>query len=79
MSGATTSQPSHSFVPLSLDDPVNTAILAISEDTLEGFQRDPFGDGPFEYEPFDGGFELRSKFKAQDKQVALTVGRRKEK
>ncbi len=44
MSGATTSQPSHSFVPLSLDDPVNTAILAISEDTLEGFQRDPFGE-----------------------------------
>jgi hypothetical protein len=42
-------------------------------------QRDPFGDGPFEYIPFDGGFELRSKFKAQDKQVSLTVGRRKEK
>jgi hypothetical protein len=42
-------------------------------------QRDPFGDGPFEYIPFDGGFELRSKFKAQDKPVSLTVGRRKEK
>lgn len=29
--------------PLSLSDPVNTAILAVSEDKLEGFQRDPFG------------------------------------
>ena len=31
-------------VPLGLDDPVNTAILAVSEDKLEGFQRDPFGE-----------------------------------
>jgi len=31
-------------VPLNLDDPVNTAILNISEDRLEGFQRDPFGE-----------------------------------
>jgi hypothetical protein len=31
-------------VPLNLDDPVNMAILAISEDKLEGFQRDPFGE-----------------------------------
>ena len=31
-------------VPLSLEDPVNTAILAVSEDKLEGFQRDPFGE-----------------------------------
>ena len=41
--------------------------------------RDPFGDGPFEYEAFDGGFELRSKLRAQDKPVSLTVGRRKDK
>ncbi len=27
-----------------LDDPVNTAILAVSEDTLQGFQRDPLGE-----------------------------------
>ena len=40
-------------------------------------QRDPFGDGPPEYEPFDGGFVLRSKLKMQDKQESLTVGRRK--
>jgi len=31
-------------VPLSLEDPVNPAILAVSEDSLEGFQRDPFGE-----------------------------------
>jgi DNA-binding Lrp family transcriptional regulator len=29
---------------LSLSDPVNTAILAVSEDRLEGFQLDPFGE-----------------------------------
>src|SRR2546422_9322224 len=44
MSGATTSRPSDASVPLSLDDPVNTAILAVSEDRLAGFQRDPFGE-----------------------------------
>ena len=54
------------------------AILIDGPDTAKS-QRDPFGDGPFEYIPFEGGFELRSKFKAQDKQVSLTVGRRKEK
>jgi hypothetical protein len=54
------------------------AILVDGPDAAKP-QRDPFGDGPFEYMPFDGGFELRSKFKAQDKQVSLTVGRRKEK
>jgi DNA-binding Lrp family transcriptional regulator len=31
-------------VPLNLDDPINTAILAVSEDKLEGFQQDPFGE-----------------------------------
>jgi AsnC-like ligand binding domain len=30
--------------PLALDDSINTAILAVSEDNLEGFQRDPFGE-----------------------------------
>src|SRR5436309_9686574 len=30
--------------PLALDDPINTAILVVSEDKLEGFQRDPFGE-----------------------------------
>jgi AsnC-like ligand binding domain len=31
-------------VPLELTDPVNVAILSVSEDKLEGFQRDPFGE-----------------------------------
>src|SRR6266508_1374339 len=47
MSGATTSRPSDgaaSSIPLNLDDPLNTAILAVAEDKLEGFQRDPFGE-----------------------------------
>mgnify|MGYP000337542717 CR=1 FL=1 len=29
------------IVPWSIDDPVNQAILAVSEDRLQGFQRDP--------------------------------------
>ncbi len=33
-----------SSVSLSLEDPVNTAILAVAEDKLEGFQREPFGE-----------------------------------
>ncbi|HSP56381.1 MAG TPA: Lrp/AsnC family transcriptional regulator [Dehalococcoidia bacterium] len=33
-----------SAVPLNLDDPVNAAILSVSEDQLEGFQVDPFGE-----------------------------------
>ena len=31
-------------VPLALTDPINIAILAVAEDKLEGFQRDPFGE-----------------------------------
>ncbi|HEY7295241.1 MAG TPA: Lrp/AsnC family transcriptional regulator, partial [Dehalococcoidia bacterium] len=31
-------------VPFQLHDPVNSAILAVSEDRLDGFQRDPFGE-----------------------------------
>jgi DNA-binding Lrp family transcriptional regulator len=30
--------------PLNLDDPVNAAILSVSEDQLEGFHVDPFGE-----------------------------------
>ena len=29
-------------IPVQIDDPVNVSILAVSEDKLEGFQRDPF-------------------------------------
>jgi len=39
---------------------------------------DPVMGGPFEYAPFEGGYELRSKLKSRDdKPVALTVGARK--
>ena len=31
-------------VPVRFDEPVNAAILAVSEDQLEGFQRDPLGE-----------------------------------
>jgi RNA polymerase sigma factor (sigma-70 family) len=38
---------------------------------------DPAAGGPFEYAPFAGGFELRSKRKGTDDEpLALTVGRR---
>jgi RNA polymerase sigma factor (sigma-70 family) len=37
---------------------------------------DPLAGGPFEYVPFDGGFELRSRWKPDEKPLALTVGRR---
>lgn len=33
-----------SVTPVQPDDPVNVAILAVSEDKLEGFQRDPLGE-----------------------------------
>jgi len=32
-----------SGVPVTIDDPINTAILAVSEDRVRGFQRDPLG------------------------------------
>ncbi len=31
-------------VPIEIGDPINARILAISEDKLQGFQRDPFGE-----------------------------------
>lgn len=33
-----------SIVPLEIDDPINARILAVSEDQLPGFQRDPLGE-----------------------------------
>jgi len=35
---------SNAPVPAAVSDPVNAAILAISEDRLAGFQEDPFGE-----------------------------------
>src|SRR5262249_55706196 len=56
------------------------AALAIQTDGPDALkaQRDPFGDGPFERTAFEGGYELRSQLKALDKQVSLTVGKKKE-
>jgi hypothetical protein len=31
-------------IPVNTDDPINAQILAISEDKIQGFQRDPFGE-----------------------------------
>jgi hypothetical protein len=36
--------------------------------------KDPFGDGPFYYRAFEGGFELKSKFQFKGNPVTLTVG-----
>ena len=33
-----------SSVPITIDDPVNVAILRVSEDQIQGFSRDPLGD-----------------------------------
>src|ERR1700690_1151323 len=38
-----TSMPA-AFVSVSTNDPVNAKILAVSEDRLQGFQRDPLGE-----------------------------------
>jgi hypothetical protein len=38
--------------------------------------KDPFGDGPFEYQATDGGFELRSKLTYKDQPVTLAVGKK---
>jgi len=54
---------------------------------LEGQQAlkshpDPFGNGPFEYSAFDGGFELKSKLKLQKGKdnaeipMSLVIGKR---
>jgi AsnC-like ligand binding domain len=39
-----TPQMSITSIPFQIDDPVNVSILAISEDRLQGFQADPFGE-----------------------------------
>jgi hypothetical protein len=54
-----------------------SAALAVQLDGREALKNhaDPVGGGPFEYVAFDGGYDLRSKFKGQDdKPLVLTVG-----
>jgi hypothetical protein len=55
-----------------------TAALAVRLDGEVALKKhpDPVGGGPFDYVPFEGGFELRSKWKRDAKPLALTVGRR---
>ena len=51
------------------------AVQLTSRDALKNHP-DPVVGGPFDYVAFEGGFELRSRSKLDDKPVALTVGRR---
>jgi RNA polymerase sigma factor (sigma-70 family) len=56
-----------------------SAALAVRLDGEGALKKhpDPVVGGPFEYAPFEGGFELRSRLKgSDDKPVVLTVGRR---
>src|SRR5262249_37889673 len=57
-----------------------TAALAVVRDGQGALNAhpDPIAGGPFEYTAFDGGFELRSKYKMADgKPLTLTVGQRR--
>jgi hypothetical protein len=51
------------------------AVQVGGRDALKGFT-DPVVGGPLEYAAFPGGFELRSKWKLEDKPVTLVVGQR---
>jgi hypothetical protein len=52
------------------------AVLRDGPDVLKNHP-DPFGDGPFAYDGFEGGFVLRAKMKLPDgKPMTLTVGQR---
>jgi hypothetical protein len=56
-----------------------SAAIAVQLDGQDALKNhsDPVGGGRFEYTPFQGGFELRSKLKGQDgKNVMLMVGHR---
>jgi hypothetical protein len=51
------------------------AVQAEGRDALKNFT-DPVVGGPLEYAAFPGGFELKSKWKQEDKPVTLVVGQR---
>jgi len=56
-----------------------SAAIAVQLDGQDALKQhpDPVGGGLFEYSPFQGGFELRSKLKGpDDKSMTLTVGHR---
>ena len=54
---------------------VALAIQVEGRDALKNFA-DPVVGGPLEYSAFPGGFELRSKWKLEDKPITLVVGQR---
>jgi hypothetical protein len=56
-----------------------SAAIAVRLDGQDALKNhpDPVMGGSFEYVAFDGGFELRSKMKAGDKPLTLTVGPKK--
>lgn len=51
------------------------AIQVGGRDALNGHP-DPYGNGPFAYLAFEGGYTLQSKLQLQDKPISLTVGKR---
>src|SRR5262249_53060435 len=56
-----------------------SAAVAVRLDGRDALERhpDPVAGGPFEYVPFEGGFELRSTWKPDPAEpLVLTVGRR---
>jgi RNA polymerase sigma factor (sigma-70 family) len=55
-----------------------SAALAVRLDGRDALKNhpDPVGGGPFQYAAFDGGFELRSRLKQDERPLSLTVGRR---
>jgi hypothetical protein len=53
------------------------AVVQGGPDTLKD-RIDPFGDGPFEYQVLENGFELKSKLRYQEQPVTLTIGRKKQ-
>jgi hypothetical protein len=58
---------------------LHSAALAVRQDGPDALKNhpDPVVGGMFEYVPFDGGFELRSKLKGRnDQPVTLMAGRR---
>ena len=54
------------------------AAITIAHDGPDAAKKtkDPFGDGPFDYKPLEGGFELKSQLLFDGKPVALTVGKK---
>jgi hypothetical protein len=56
------------------------AAIAVAEDGPDQLKNidDPFGDGPFEYQKLDNGFELKSQLTFEGKPVTLTVGQKKD-